>query len=154
MSAQTSVILCWSLFCFLLLVREKIGPIATPDFIQNAPALPKTRSGNNFNSASYSSSASFFPPLKLLSLLPLQGRSWGESSVISPAMRRTWGTCPPWPTPKWWRCCSVRGVKLRPEQTRARLWLDTMQHDWWRQSQNTGFSVFLCSLLDFWTLRC
>ncbi|XP_041804866.1 acyl-CoA synthetase short chain family member 2 like [Chelmon rostratus] len=27
------------------LVREKIGPIATPDFIQNAPALPKTRSG-------------------------------------------------------------------------------------------------------------
>ncbi|MBN3324982.1 ACSA protein, partial [Atractosteus spatula] len=27
-------------------VREKIGPIATPDFIQNAPALPKTRSGN------------------------------------------------------------------------------------------------------------
>ncbi|XP_047444793.1 acyl-CoA synthetase short chain family member 2 like [Mugil cephalus] len=27
------------------LVRERIGPIATPDFIQNAPALPKTRSG-------------------------------------------------------------------------------------------------------------
>uniref|UniRef100_A0A665X9U3 Acetyl-coenzyme A synthetase n=1 Tax=Echeneis naucrates TaxID=173247 RepID=A0A665X9U3_ECHNA len=27
------------------LVREKIGPVATPDFIQNAPALPKTRSG-------------------------------------------------------------------------------------------------------------
>ncbi|KAG8442194.1 hypothetical protein GDO86_011118 [Hymenochirus boettgeri] len=27
------------------LVREKIGPIATPDFIQNAPGLPKTRSG-------------------------------------------------------------------------------------------------------------
>ncbi|XP_076837418.1 acyl-CoA synthetase short chain family member 2 like [Brachyhypopomus gauderio] len=26
-------------------VREKIGPIATPDFIQNAPSLPKTRSG-------------------------------------------------------------------------------------------------------------
>lgn len=26
-------------------MREKIGPIATPDFIQNAPALPKTRSG-------------------------------------------------------------------------------------------------------------
>nr|XP_033789946.1 acetyl-coenzyme A synthetase, cytoplasmic-like isoform X2 [Geotrypetes seraphini] len=25
-------------------VREKIGPIATPDFIQNAPGLPKTRS--------------------------------------------------------------------------------------------------------------
>uniref|UniRef100_A0A673KUF1 Acetyl-coenzyme A synthetase n=1 Tax=Sinocyclocheilus rhinocerous TaxID=307959 RepID=A0A673KUF1_9TELE len=25
--------------------REKIGPIATPDFIQNAPGLPKTRSG-------------------------------------------------------------------------------------------------------------
>ncbi|XP_069508210.1 acetyl-coenzyme A synthetase, cytoplasmic isoform X2 [Ambystoma mexicanum] len=27
------------------LVREKIGPIATPDYIQNAPSLPKTRSG-------------------------------------------------------------------------------------------------------------
>uniref|UniRef100_A0A674CU91 Acetyl-coenzyme A synthetase n=1 Tax=Salmo trutta TaxID=8032 RepID=A0A674CU91_SALTR len=26
-------------------VREKIGAIATPDFIQNAPSLPKTRSG-------------------------------------------------------------------------------------------------------------
>ncbi|XP_072222863.1 acetyl-coenzyme A synthetase, cytoplasmic [Leuresthes tenuis] len=26
-------------------VREKIGAIATPDYIQNAPALPKTRSG-------------------------------------------------------------------------------------------------------------
>ncbi|XP_043543706.1 acyl-CoA synthetase short chain family member 2 like isoform X1 [Chiloscyllium plagiosum] len=26
-------------------VRQKIGPIATPDFIQNAPGLPKTRSG-------------------------------------------------------------------------------------------------------------
>ncbi|XP_073407049.1 acetyl-coenzyme A synthetase, cytoplasmic-like isoform X1 [Dendrobates tinctorius] len=26
-------------------VREKIGPIATPDFIQHAPGLPKTRSG-------------------------------------------------------------------------------------------------------------
>ncbi|GFR76236.1 acetyl-coenzyme A synthetase [Elysia marginata] len=26
-------------------VREKIGPFAQPDFIQNAPALPKTRSG-------------------------------------------------------------------------------------------------------------
>lgn len=26
-------------------VREKIGPIATPDYIQYAPSLPKTRSG-------------------------------------------------------------------------------------------------------------
>ncbi|ERE71676.1 acetyl-coenzyme A synthetase, cytoplasmic [Cricetulus griseus] len=26
-------------------IREKIGPIATPDYIQNAPGLPKTRSG-------------------------------------------------------------------------------------------------------------
>lgn len=26
-------------------VREKIGPFAQPDVIQNAPALPKTRSG-------------------------------------------------------------------------------------------------------------
>lgn len=29
--------------CFV--VREKIGPIATPDYIQHAPGLPKTRSG-------------------------------------------------------------------------------------------------------------
>lgn len=36
-------LLC-GLFCHS--VREKIGPIATPDFIQNAPGLPKTRSGN------------------------------------------------------------------------------------------------------------
>ena len=28
-----------------LLVREKIGPIATPDVVQYAPGLPKTRSG-------------------------------------------------------------------------------------------------------------
>ncbi|XP_065843189.1 acetyl-coenzyme A synthetase, cytoplasmic-like [Oscarella lobularis] len=28
-----------------LKVREKIGPFATPDVVQNAPALPKTRSG-------------------------------------------------------------------------------------------------------------
>jgi acetyl-CoA synthetase len=38
----------WSdlpLCVFSFPVREKIGPIATPDFIQNAPALPKTRSG-------------------------------------------------------------------------------------------------------------
>ena len=27
------------------LVREKIGPIATPDVVQYAPGLPKTRSG-------------------------------------------------------------------------------------------------------------
>ena len=27
------------------IVREKIGPIATPDVIQYAPGLPKTRSG-------------------------------------------------------------------------------------------------------------
>ena len=26
-------------------VRERIGPFASPDIIQNAPALPKTRSG-------------------------------------------------------------------------------------------------------------
>ncbi len=28
-------------------MREKIGAIATPDYIQNAPSLPKTRSGIN-----------------------------------------------------------------------------------------------------------
>ena len=26
-------------------VRKKIGPFAQPDFVQNAPGLPKTRSG-------------------------------------------------------------------------------------------------------------
>ena len=26
-------------------MRKKIGPFAQPDFIQNAPGLPKTRSG-------------------------------------------------------------------------------------------------------------
>lgn len=30
--------------CFIA-VRKKIGPFATPDFIQEAPGLPKTRSG-------------------------------------------------------------------------------------------------------------
>lgn len=30
---------------FVFAVREKIGAIATPDYIQNAPGLPKTRSG-------------------------------------------------------------------------------------------------------------
>ncbi len=29
----------------IMLVRREIGPIATPDFIQWAPGLPKTRSG-------------------------------------------------------------------------------------------------------------
>jgi acetyl-CoA synthetase len=29
----------------LLAVREKIGPFATPEVIQHAPGLPKTRSG-------------------------------------------------------------------------------------------------------------
>ncbi|MED6265539.1 Acetyl-coenzyme A synthetase, cytoplasmic [Characodon lateralis] len=54
-----------SLYCFITLndgvpynqtleaelrkqVREKIGAIATPDYIQNAPGLPKTRSGKWF----------------------------------------------------------------------------------------------------------
>jgi len=34
-----------SLFKTLLAVREKIGPFATPEVIQHAPGLPKTRSG-------------------------------------------------------------------------------------------------------------
>lgn len=50
------------------------------------------------------------------SLTDIQGRSWGVSSVRSPAMRRTWATFRPWPTRKWWRCCSARDVKLQPEQ--------------------------------------
>ena len=28
-----------------LMIREKIAPFATPDYIQSAPGLPKTRSG-------------------------------------------------------------------------------------------------------------
>lgn len=43
------VLSAFSLSCFFTLfkftVREKIGAIATPDFIQSAPGLPKTRSG-------------------------------------------------------------------------------------------------------------
>lgn len=31
--------------CFLLAVRKRIGPFAQPDFVQEAPGLPKTRSG-------------------------------------------------------------------------------------------------------------
>lgn len=51
-------------------MREKIGPIATPDFIQNAPGLPKTRSGNRHNKfqadvrVSYMVTAAPFPPPK------------------------------------------------------------------------------------------
>ena len=30
--------------------RKKIGPFATPDFIQSAPGLPKTRSGRTLSS--------------------------------------------------------------------------------------------------------
>uniref|UniRef100_A0AAQ5XHF6 acetate--CoA ligase n=1 Tax=Amphiprion ocellaris TaxID=80972 RepID=A0AAQ5XHF6_AMPOC len=37
-SINTDICLCFA-------VREKIGAIATPDYIQNAPGLPKTRSG-------------------------------------------------------------------------------------------------------------
>ena len=29
-------------------VRKQIGPIATPDVVQFAPGLPKTRSGKNY----------------------------------------------------------------------------------------------------------
>ena len=32
-------------FSYSFSVRKKIGPFAQPDFVQNAPALPKTRSG-------------------------------------------------------------------------------------------------------------
>uniref|UniRef100_A0A8C1J179 Acetyl-coenzyme A synthetase n=1 Tax=Cyprinus carpio TaxID=7962 RepID=A0A8C1J179_CYPCA len=47
-------------------VREKIGPIATPDFIQNAPGLPKTRSGTGILHFSVSPHIiAFAPKLKL-----------------------------------------------------------------------------------------
>lgn len=43
---RNSVIFFFYVFHFLLItVRTKIGPFAQPDFIQNAPGLPKTRSG-------------------------------------------------------------------------------------------------------------
>lgn len=44
--AVLAVLLCKLLHVFVFTVREKIGAIATPDYIQNAPGLPKTRSGN------------------------------------------------------------------------------------------------------------
>ena len=34
-----------AVFFISVAVRTKIGPFAQPDFMQNAPALPKTRSG-------------------------------------------------------------------------------------------------------------
>ncbi|TFK05103.1 Acetyl-coenzyme A synthetase, cytoplasmic [Platysternon megacephalum] len=42
--------LSWLVICcckptYVAPIREKIGPIATPDYIQHAPGLPKTRSG-------------------------------------------------------------------------------------------------------------
>lgn len=45
------------MICLAFAVREKIGAIATPDYIQNAPGLPKTRSGKltgNVNECSMS----------------------------------------------------------------------------------------------------
>lgn len=102
----------WAFFSVFLSVRGNIGPIATPDFIQNAPALPKTRSGNP------RSSLLRWPltllPLKHLAPLP-QGKLWGGSCGRSLETRRTSGTSPPCPTRRWWRCCSARGEKLQPE---------------------------------------
>ena len=47
--SETSSILSFShnkaQFLYFSTVRLKIGPFATPDVIQSAPALPKTRSG-------------------------------------------------------------------------------------------------------------
>lgn len=53
--------------------------------------------------------------IHLLFLWSIQGRSWGEFSGRSLAMRRTWATFPPWLTQRWWRCFSARDVKLLPE---------------------------------------
>lgn len=102
--------------CFVS-VREKIGPIATPDFIQNAPALPKTRSGNRRNSFECHRALPLRGNIGLLFplLLSIQGRSWGGFSDRSPATRRSRVTFPPWPTQRSWRCYSARDV---------RLWLD------------------------------
>ncbi len=44
---ELQVMAFFSLPFFFQTVREKIGAIATPDYIQNAPSLPKTRSGIN-----------------------------------------------------------------------------------------------------------
>lgn len=62
------------LFFLFLTVREKIGPIATPDFIQNAPGLPKTRSGMISSSSSFVSldrlDARFFELKCIIPLIP------------------------------------------------------------------------------------
>lgn len=44
-TSDVFVILTDSLFPVFNLVRTRIGPIATPDVIHEAPGLPKTRSG-------------------------------------------------------------------------------------------------------------
>lgn len=45
---------------FVLAVREKIGAIATPDYIQNAPGLPKTRSGKVLTSVGRADRQTYF----------------------------------------------------------------------------------------------
>ena len=57
-------------------MRKEIGPIATPDFLQWAPACPRRA----------------------------RARSCGGSCARSPRTRPTsWATSPPWPIPPWWR---------------------------------------------------
>lgn len=99
-------------------VREKIGAIATPDYIQNAPGLPKTRSGKcSPDAVAYVTCAGAvcgICPVVLFNLLlyiifllyiscwfysnTLQVRSCDECSAKSPAMSETWATSPHWLT--------------------------------------------------------
>lgn len=92
-----------------------------PDFIQNAPALPKTRSGNNSTALETITHSPSTPPhlspIFLFWLWWIQGKSWGGSFGRLPATRRTLATFPPWLTRRWWRCCLARDVKLQPETT-------------------------------------
>ena len=59
-------------------VRKEIGPIATPDVLQFAPSLPKTRSGK------------------------IMRRILARSPRTTP---KTSATPAPWRTPAWWRTC-------------------------------------------------
>lgn len=109
---------------FLWAVREKIGAIATPDYIQNAPGLPKTRSGECVYvyvsvRVSWSKPKVVTPPL-FIYVCPLQARSCGASFARSPAMSTTWATCPRWPTRRWWTNSSRTGAARRCDGGRGR----------------------------------
>src|SRR5690606_18378990 len=61
-------------------VRSDIGPIAVPEHIQWAPALPKTRSG------------------KIMRRILRRIAEAGPADLA----RSNWATPAPWPIPRWW----------------------------------------------------